>query len=1342
MKQLLLTFLTALCAFVSNSQIETTIIDGKTYFVYPYQEEVTSRERYYTQYADKKEILIRDDQNRKVVSVEYEDIEHTPAQIKNAKKASKTFIEQLEKNPVMMYDEKMSLMKDITPALEKLPDGNYVQYYRDVPYIKDRVIRYRNDIVAGYFTIKNNQLEGSATWYYVNGKKIKTGSYLLGSKQGLWSFYEYEENYEQYYADKQTAALKKESTIAVKMVYDTLTEKMEFRNGIRNGKYCMLSNSDTLTSGYYADNKESGSWRKFEYKTEKTLGNDNKYYVRTTDQLFLRTKYTVNPNGESRAKSVVIRSNPIANDYRYSSYDMNYMSNTRIEYYFRDTSMKYSSSNNFPDFTSFMTFAIQKEELDLPEEEYHSFEGAEEEGYYGYYDGEYGGDYGYGGYEGYGYGYDDEEGDSKEEEYSEDDIFKYLDGKRFLINKLIDSLGYHYNYEGEFANYHTNGQLMYRIFVKDGKIVEESPVYFDNGQIANQITFLPDSNIYVQEFYDYYGKLYHTSRHDSTGRGIVVKKEVFDNTVLIRDKKYNINWGQPTLDFSEYKKLKKGIESRELVFEKIWKEDSTIAAQGFFDPESRVYNYSETSLSKKPYLTEKATFDEEYKSVTAELNLTYKNIQLDVLSSGTYEIWGRFMGSPKADSTVSPQTRVLSWRYLYEYDSDHTILVNGKPFNGKIYAESGTKKYALSASDKAIKYCIPTTKADQKAFYKTMKQYHKGKTSELLDAYVPEFGGHGKITQTPLSLLYGLYEIKNDYGSGAYSLDNAFYELSEERGYDDMYYGDYDMEGYYNLSKAAKKRSKSTAVTGQYSNGKEEGVWLVKDQYGKTLRESHFINGELSGDYKLFAVEYPLEKPNFKQKRRSRKNEFYDYGGYSEEDYYRNRIPEEYRDAKPKKKTYYLNSLAHYSNGYINGTKVTLNWMGDTTSLETYLDGVQQGISYQRNKLFYSESYYENGVQDGITKTWLTPINKDSVLLFELNFQNGALQGESVAYHNNGRIAKKGFFLSGQPIDDYEAFDTLGVRYQYVKFQFNQPIEEKIWEENQLSVRYEFKWEDSVYFNVKDITNSSSIDRLINSIGFDDGSMRSPYYGRPSVLDKTGVDYKMTKYYPNDTIARTGQIVKGKKTGIWNYYNYDGLKLMTVDYFDSILQVNDTLKFKSKGILTYVDAKGKELSKSWIIEKFEKYDCAHTDHNEERMLYCFWQVDTNQHRIDGYTKNYYDNGSIQNEGMVKNGLPVGVWKMYDVDGHLSQVGTYNNGKRDGRWLSGDLGDVKNMSEICLNPNLQNLDEILNYQEKLLDISVIYYTNGKEIRREYYGINKNNGKAPEGYGGDDEMYYRY
>ena len=145
------------------------------------------------------------------------------------------------------------------------------------------------------------------------------------------------------------------------------------------------------------------------------------------------------------------------------------------------------------------------------------------------------------------------------------------------------------------------------------------------------------------------------------------------------------------------------------------------------------------------------------------------------------------------------------------------------------------------------------------------------------------------------------------------------------------------------------------------------------------------------------------------------------------------------------------------------------------------------------------------------------------------------------------------------------------------------------------------------------------------------------------------------------------------------------------------------------------------------------------------MLYTFWERSASEHRINGYVKNYYDNGVLMNEGNVKDGLATGVWKFYDPYGSLNLVGEYILGKRNGRWLSGDLAQVKYMGDICLNPNLPNLDEILGYQEKLLDISVIYYQMTAVKKREYYGVNMNAEGPPEGYFGEDgyydeEMYY--
>ena len=68
--------------------------------------------------------------------------------------------------------------------------------------------------------------------------------------------------------------------------------------------------------------------------------------------------------------------------------------------------------------------------------------------------------------------------------------------------------------------------------------------------------------------------------------------------------------------------------------------------------------------------------------------------------------------------------------------------------------------------------------------------------------------------------------------------------------------------------------------------------------------------------------------------------------------------------------------------------------------------------------------------------------------------------------------------------------------------------------------------------------------------------------------------------------------------------------------------------------------------------------------------------------MNGDVINYYDNGTIQSSGKMKNGLPDGEWRFYDPNGKLNKYGAYVLGKRNGRWLSGDLSKTKYLGEIC------------------------------------------------------------
>ncbi len=1289
-RKFILAFIISLTSLFGHTQTEKVTIEGKSYHVYPHQQAVVGMQEYYMNFADRKEVIKRDDRNEKIVSISEEPVTELEKKTaikfpKSYKKYLKDFEEILESYPYFMVTTDNTITVDPTPALVSLPDGDYVMFYRDIPYISKRVLRYKNDIVAAYFSIKNNMIEGQSTWFTPEGKMVKSGSYLNSEKTGTWRLLEYVQKFDENYTYNPKETIENRLQ---KAIYDTTKTTFTFLDGLKNGPFSIYENQELLTSGNFLADQASGSWEIYEFKTTVTVDKKGKLIVTKGKEKVLIDRYTLRSD-KKRGKSPIIRHSIIPyefmNDERNDSLILhNSITSTALP---GDYDQGYETE--FPDFIYFLTVHnTETDNIELPEENLTSYEGEEE-----MYEREY---------------YEPEMDFSEGADYNPNEFYEFVNGKRYKLNDLIDSMGYLYSYEGIVENYYQNGQLKYRFEVKDGTLLKEEPVYWDNGTIANEVVFISDSNKYVQRFYDYNGVLYYETWHDSKGNMTSSPPNKNYAFITINNKDYDRNYGNPTIIYSEDKELKSGeMPEKLLLIEELFKVDSSLAKQVYFYPKIRTLHILQKNLMGDTVATEEVVFSEDYLNANAVKTWKFKNLELKTIQNGTLdEYW-----KSTISDTIPLERFAFYWEYKYSVEKDQELLVNGKPFTGTFKLTDKKGSFSVKASDQSIQLSLPNAKTDLKLYQAAVKSYLKSKKrNDLLLGYVSEFGGSSQLSHTITGMFSNLYGV--------------FLALYERQEYNLDGRSDAGDEEYYGRNTPVIGLSEFTSVEGKYLNGKPEGIWTYKDQYGKVRSTIGYKDGEAHGDNLDYGVAMPKPKPKGDEEMYGYEDPLAKYQSY------------------PLKKTYYLESKCSFKNGDLTGSYTTTSWQGDTLTYANFVEGAKEGLEFKRNKLFFSQSYYRNGYIDGNVKTYFTSPEKDSVLIFDLSFKNGALQGESVAYHSNGKLAKKGFFLSGQPIDDYEAFDTLGFKYQYVKFQYNQPIEEKIWEENELSVRYEFDWRDSIPFNFGDITTSSSIDQLIYQAGYSDYGLYEPYYGRPSLVNKAGIDYHITKYYPNDTIARIGSISKGIKTGCWKYFNYFGKKLMEVEYFDSIISINDSIKFKSKGIVYYLDENDNPLSKSWIIEKFEKYDCSHTDHNEERMLYCFWEKDSTQHRKNGYVKNYYDNGSIQNEGWVKNGLPTGIWKLYDVNGNLNQVGEYVLGKRNGRWLKGDLGSVKNMSEICLNPNLENLDAILSYQEKLLDVSVITYQIGKELKRKYYGINMNSGDAPEGYYGEEEIYMNY
>jgi antitoxin component YwqK of YwqJK toxin-antitoxin module len=1017
---------------------------------------------------------------------------------------------------------------------------------------------------------------------------------------------------------------------------DTALHTITYNAGERNGPYSWTTpNGSSLTTGFYSNGIESGNWKTYEKRT------------------LVRNITYAEPEATQISHKPILRTSAQLIDYFNWREDLTFFNAKYQRLTVPNDLIEYDFGN--------------KEKLELEEEEFQSYElendiYIEDEILYNY--------------DEYGLPY---------REYPErvakrmgvnlpgfssvsNGLFDLIyDPNREMTETrgfFIDSLGVKMQYDGLYELYYQNGQLFLRYNFVDGELQKEDTLFWDNGQAWDVIEFVPDSNYYLRKIYDYNGTLTNTAIYDSLGDFMRydVEEEEYEMDEI------NIDGITASKDFlgindfdyysyspqrgSRYGKLTKIFDGNYTYRNPIVSTDSIV-------PDTAFAMFKEYNGFDKKSLLRSITFNPETRTYNQD-NHSYTGVNYSAserVYTENYNGWtgkstwkyGKFTVIETASGiwredplerdkdTSIRMSRIMYPYYGYYVTTDVEILKDGIPYTGEVVMKNKSLFPRISKNKLVARQKVSTNKRKMSNhLYRYLK---KGKKHPILDL----ISGPSELEYVSSMIAYNLFQTANASWFSAYSNANALYGNGTIR---------------------------PDKVKGQYLEGKPQGYWSGKID-GDLSGDIQFERGEAFGTHRQYGIEYRSNKLQ--------------------------RLLSE--DTLAKRKTRYLNATTEYQNGMRNGEMVDYTWYGSIESKGTFEDDFEEGEFVERQRQAYSITQYQNGYLDGYAQTYLTFPEMDTVLLYDLNFQDGGLSGESNTYHINGKLAKRGFFLNGEPIEDYEAFDTLGFKYHYVKFQYGFPIEEKIWEENQLSLRYKFDWKDSIQFDPSDLMQSQSLDRLLSDYGYNDFELQQEYYGRNRLVNKNYLKYHMTKYYPNDTIARAGLVDDAKKIGLWKFYDYDGQYLYKVNYFDSIIHVNDSIRFKSKGILTKFNASGDSTYSAHIIEKMEKYDCAHTDHYEIRQLYTVWEANQSVGRMNGFVQNFYDNGVLQNEGELKDGLPTGLWKYYDPFGKLNLMGSFEQGKRQGRWLKGDLEKKKYLGELSLNPNIPNLEKQKKYRAK-------------------------------------------
>lgn len=1127
---------------------------------------------------------------------------------------SKNTYSLIQKELTVLYSASIRLDKDITPPLDVLPDGKYVQYYSHFYYFDEQGVIQKDEAkVAGIFTIVNNLLDGEATWYHVDGAIIKQGHYSKGLKTGTWTYTKEEYRIPSQADEKQVLSIISGPKSLTSVQY-------QFKDGVENGLYESSVDGEIVEKGFYIDGEKSGEW--FEYKKVKFPGEGEKKY-------YLAKHYTIQDYSN---RVIDHRLN-----YRYID-NKNYV--VSMSYY--EGELSFPKQENFP-YSASKLFALDKERfigLELPEE-------------------------------------------------NDND---YLFDRNYISKaKLMDSIGYYSKYKDVYEEFYPNGQVRFRCQFDDGKWVKEDTIFYHTGKTFAVLEYNKDINATQQSFYDLNGTLFRVFVYDSIGEVSSTPIDLLSGRFKVKIDGLEVNGyeGDQYLIYENYDSIFKGIAVSHH-FLKAWynMSDTLVNQTVYYDAEKnqitdKLYSYTGKLISEKNYLLSDDFENYTYSEVKQFENLTMK-------SSGNAFYDARRRYQIEQEDSIK-MARLYSLHRNYDLTTRDELLVNNVPYSGKFSFKKGAKFDAVISS-KAIQIQIPN------------KYYNRLLSQEIEQGFFVN-------PSATIAKHKRMFNILEDNGQLNHALLSYFPFLNFVDRFD-SYYDDYDYyEGYSDVS-SLKKLPKNSydqvyRIEGNFLDGKPSGVWKVYDSKGKLNVELRFENGELNGDVKSYNIA-------FKKKKLKESDEYYEY---MDEDGSNGDIK------APSKDTHYLANTFSYKNGRFEGPYISYDWKGNIIEKENYKDGRLDGPRMNRNELATIKQNYLDGNLDGDVMAYLTLPKRDTLLAFQLKFKDGALQGESKAFHTNGKLAKRGFYLHNEPIDDYQAFDTLGALYHYVKFQYGFPVEEKIWEQNMLSVKYEFDWKDSIYFDSSDLTDVSSLNSILYSYDLYSG-YDEPYLGRSSLVEKEEVKYHLTKYFPNDSISRMGKMDGEKKIGLWKFFDYEGQLLYTVNYYDTIIHLNDSIRFKSKGIYYKYDQKGELEHKSYLIERIQKYDCSHTDHYEVKQYYTIWEKNPQVGRMNGYTKNYYDTGTLQSEGEMKNGLPTGIWKVYDPNGKLFEVGEYVQGKRNGRWMKGDLSKSKYLGDICLNPNLPDIDKKIESMEKQLDINIRNFKLGEVKNSENYNLDLN------------------
>jgi antitoxin component YwqK of YwqJK toxin-antitoxin module len=214
--------------------------------------------------------------------------------------------------------------------------------------------------------------------------------------------------------------------------------------------------------------------------------------------------------------------------------------------------------------------------------------------------------------------------------------------------------------------------------------------------------------------------------------------------------------------------------------------------------------------------------------------------------------------------------------------------------------------------------------------------------------------------------------------------------------------------------------------------------------------------------------------------------------------------------------------------------------------------------------------------------------------------------------------------------------------------------------------------------------------------------------------------------YKNGVMSMRGRVEKGFRVGVWEFWDLNGGKLKRISYEKGIYLIpgsNDTVKYFATIEMWHPN--GKQLLEGFVISEFTQFKCDQEMAVNFENIHYLSMYDTHGEQVlknnSGQIYEYHNNGLLRVEGSIDKGKRSGVWKHYDPDGRLEEVGKYVGGLKDGLWISGDLEAVPHYYDRCVLGELApySLPDIDGQQEVTTPIHIreVMYDLGREVYAE-------------------------